>query len=65
MESKTTVLTTTLRNLTLSGGLEPPTSRLTVERADQLRHESENKDLVKIIFDCGNLLWFDKKSNCK
>lgn len=25
---------------TLSGGLEPPTSRLTVLRANQLRHES-------------------------
>ena len=29
-----------LKTTSLSGGLEPPTFRLTVERANQLRHES-------------------------
>ena len=53
MDSKTIVITTTLRNLTLSEGLEPPTSRLTVERANQLRHESKETKLYSYIF--GNL----------
>ena len=48
MDSKTIVITTTLRNLTLTEGLEPPTSRLTVERANQLRHASKNKTIMCI-----------------
>jgi hypothetical protein len=49
MDSKTTVITTTLRDqITLPEGLEPSTSRLTVERANRLRHGSkEKKELRK------------------
>ena len=51
------MITITLRNLTLTEGLEPPTSRLTVERANQLRHESKEKKRIvaEILFDASQI----------
>ena len=38
-----------LKNYSPSGGLEPPTFRLTVERASQFRHEGLMRKMLKCI----------------